>query len=114
MHRPASPTAPRSTEQGFTLSEFIVVLLVFLGLIAIVVVSLRGIDNESADRDCRSELRAAKAAAERYRAERGDYPSDVAQLREAGFLASGEVTHYAVTVDINGDIVYKAIGSRCA
>ena len=115
MHRRplVSTRRPARQQDGFTISEFLVVMVVFIALIMIVVVSLRGIDKGSAERDCRSELRSVKAATQRYRAERGDYPADVGELREAGFLESGEVTHYAVAVNGEGTVVFKPVGSRC-
>lgn len=110
-HRPATSTRH---ERGFTIAELVLVLAVFAGLIFIAVVSVNGIDDESAARDCRSELRAIKAATERFYAEVGFYPPDDKALQDAGFLDQNETPNWkVVTFDDADGPTYKRVGSRC-
>ncbi len=56
------PSAVHATRRsrsaaGFTISEFLVVMAVLGLLIGIVITSVNGINGESDERDCRTELR---------------------------------------------------------
>lgn len=104
----------RHPERGFTISELVLVLAVLGGLIAIVVVSVRGIDDESAARECRTELRALKAASERFKAELTVYPPDDQALQDAGYLDLADTPNWkVVTFDDDDGPVYKPVGDRC-
>ena len=101
-------------ERGFTISELVVVLAVFAGLIMIVVVSLNGIDEDAAARECQTELRSIKAASERFYAEVGFYPPNDQALQDAGFLDLEETPNWkVVTIDEDAGPTYKRVGSRC-
>lgn len=73
--RPArrGPTGPRSEEEGFTLVELLVVVLVIGVLVAIAVPTFIGQRERAYDAAVTSELRAASIALESYRAQNGDY-----------------------------------------
>ena len=104
----------RSNEQGFTIFELVLVLVVFASLIAIVLVSVNGIDEESASRECQTELRAIKAATERFYAEVGFYPPDDRALQDADFLDLDESPNWkVVTFDDADGPTYKRVGDRC-
>lgn len=110
----ARPSTTRTNEQGFTISELVVVLAVFLGLIMIVVVSVRGIDDDAAARECQTELRAVKASSERFKAELGVYPPDDKALQDAGYMRLDESPNWkVVTLDPDSPPIYKRVGDRC-
>lgn len=105
-------TRPRG-EGGFTISELLLVVGVFAALIAIVVWSVNGITKDSDERTCRNELRAIKAASERFNAELGQYPSNLDELFASDFVQPEDIPDYRVQTDINGDPEYIPVGSRC-
>ncbi|MFN8017450.1 MAG: prepilin-type N-terminal cleavage/methylation domain-containing protein [Acidimicrobiales bacterium] len=104
----------RSSQAGFTISELVLVLVVLGGLITIAVVSLRGIDRESAKRECRTELRALKAQSERFKAELSIYPPNDQALQDAGYLDLGDTPNWrVVTIDDADGPSYQPVGDRC-
>lgn len=109
---PASPT--RRTDAGFTISEVAAVLVVFAGLVWVIVVSVRGLDDDVAARECRSELRTLKAAVEQFRGQGGFYPEDDAMLEAAGILDRSETPNWRVVTAPGDDRPrYEPEGSRC-
>lgn len=113
--RGATPTRSTSYgEGGFTISELVVVLVVLAALVMIAVTSVRGIDRESAGRDCRSELRTIKAATAQFKAQAGFYPPDDAALEAAEILERSETPNWkVVTTDQEAGPQYRPQGSRC-
>lgn len=104
----------RDGQAGFTIAEFVLVAVVITGLIVVAVVSLNGINDESDARECRSELRALKAASERFKAELTVYPVDDQKLEDAGFLSLDETPNYkVVTEGPDGEPQYVPVGDRC-
>ena len=104
----------RGSSSGFTISELVAVLVVFAGLVFVVVISLNGIDDESASRECRDELRALKAQTERFYAELGFYPPDDQALKDAGFLDLDDTPNWkVVTYSAEDGPRYKRVGGRC-
>lgn len=100
---------------GFTFSELALVLVVLGGLMATVVWAVSGIDDESAKRECRTELRTLKAATEQFKAEFGIYPPDDAALANLDILAESETPNWkVVTVDEAAGPEYRPEGGRCA
>lgn len=113
MSAPRSPNL--SSQSGFTISELVLVLVVVVGLITIAAVSISGLDDDSAARDCRSELRALKAASERFKAELGIYPPNFQALEDAHLLTPEDTPNWkVVTVDDASGPQYEPVGSRCA
>lgn len=111
--RRSRPTA-LADERGFTLSELALVLVVFVGLVTVAVVSVRGIDSRAAERECRTELRALKAATERFKAQLRIYPPDDQALLDAGVLALEDTPNWkVVTVDEEAGPEYVPVGNRC-
>lgn len=111
---------PRTTPQGrtpgqggFTISELVLVLGVFAFLIGIVVVSVGGIESGTSDRDCRTELRALKAATETFNSTLGVYPPDEQALDDAGMLAPSKTPNWDVAVGSDGQPEYRQVGD-CA
>jgi type II secretory pathway pseudopilin PulG len=109
---PAQPV--RRSSAGFTISEVVVVLAVFAGLVWVIVASVRGLDDDAAERECRSELRRLKAAVEQFHGEGGFYPADDGMLEQAGILDRSETPNWRVVTAGNGRPRYEPEGSRCA
>jgi prepilin-type N-terminal cleavage/methylation domain-containing protein len=104
----------RRSEQGFTISELVLVLVVFGSLIAVVVFSVSGIDNDSATRECQTELRAIKAASEQFYAELNFYPPNDKALQDAKLMDVSESPNYrVVTPDGATAPTYEPVGDRC-
>jgi len=112
----SAPRSPHCTSQaGFTISEFVLVLVVVVGLITVAVVSISGLDDDRAARDCRSELRTLKAASQRFKAELGIYPPSFQALEDAHLLTPADTPNWrVVTVDEAAGPRYEPVGSRCA
>lgn len=81
-------------EDGFTLVELLVVVLVLAALIAIAVPTFTGQREGAWDAAVRSELRSASIALESYRAQNGAYSSDALEPGSTwGFEASGNLDY---------------------
>lgn len=98
-------------QAGFTIAELVLVLGVFLVLIGIVVVSVGGIESGTEDRDCRTELRALKAATETFKSNVGFYPPDDQALDDSGILRLGKSPNFDVSLDPDGKPQFNAVGS---
>jgi type II secretory pathway pseudopilin PulG len=109
-----TPRALRS-ERGFAISELVLVLVVVAALIAVVVISLDGIDDQSAERECQTELRAIKAASEQFYAELNFYPPNDQALKDANLMELSESPNWRVVTE-KGETepTYEPVGSRCA
>jgi Tfp pilus assembly protein PilE len=81
------PARPRlRDERGFTLSEFLLVAVFVVGLVAVALSGVRGIHDANARSDCQTELRSLKLAVERYHAHSGTYPENWGQLISSKFV----------------------------
>jgi general secretion pathway protein G len=70
----------RQAEGGFTLIELLLVIVILGVLAAVVVLSVRGISNNSESAACEATQTAVITANEAYRAQIGSYPADTAAL----------------------------------
>ena len=101
----------RRGEAGFTVSEAVLVLVVFIGLVVVITVSVGGLRSDADQRDCRSELRAIRSASVRYQADVGTFPPNKAELLQVSYLAEEDAPNYEVSpVGGNGDPTYPATG----
>ena len=115
MSSPVPAVRDRRSERGFVMSEFVLVVVVVAALIAIVIVSLNGIDDQSASRECQTELRAIKAASEQFYAELNFYPPNDQALKDANLMELAESPNYrVVTPDGASKPTYEPVGTRCA
>jgi prepilin-type N-terminal cleavage/methylation domain-containing protein len=102
-------------QRGFTISELVLVLVVLGVLVTIAVVSVRGIDEDNAETECRTELRALKAASEEFKAQLGIYPPDDQALEDAALLTLEDTPNWkVVTAGSSGSPSYVPEGDRCA
>jgi len=105
---------PRRRDAGFTISELVLVLAVFAGLLAIAIVSVRGIDRDSATSKCQSELRRLKAATEQFKAELGFYPPNDQALQDAAMLDRRDTPNWRVeTISDEDGPAFLPVGDRC-
>lgn len=96
----------RRADDGFTLIELLMVIIILAILAAVVVFSVRAIDDNGEQAACEAEVRAVETAVEAHYAEVGNYPTDVQDLVDLGFLRSapGDASNItaATTVDADG------------
>jgi prepilin-type N-terminal cleavage/methylation domain-containing protein len=96
----------RRQDGGFTLIELLMVIIILAILAAVVVFSVRAIDDNGEQAACEAEVRAVETAVEAYYAEEGDYPGTVAVLVTDGYLRSdpGEASNIvpATTISATG------------
>ena len=64
----------REKESGFTLIELLIVIVIIGILSAVVVFSVRGINNNSATNACKSDVNTLQSAVEAYYAQAKTYP----------------------------------------
>jgi general secretion pathway protein G len=67
-------------EDGFTLVELLVVIVILGVLSAVVVFSVSGISNNSEKSACKSDFKSMQVAVEAFRAEKGAWPTDLNAL----------------------------------
>ena len=112
-HRPTRHRVA-SDASGFTISEFVLVVVVLVGLISVVVVSVNGIGDDRDERECRTELRAIKAAAEQFQAELGTPPANDQALEDAYLLKLEETPNWKVVSNPGDDHPrFVPQGDRC-
>lgn len=79
----------RQQEGGFTLIELLLVIVILGVLAAVVVLSVRGISNNSEEAACEATRTSVITAAEAHYAQHGNYPTAVDGLETAGLLNVG-------------------------
>lgn len=70
----------RGDEGGFTLIELLIVIVILGILAAIVVFAVQNLTGQSATAACQAEYKTLETAAEAYKAQIGNYPSDLPTL----------------------------------
>ncbi|MDZ5619761.1 prepilin-type N-terminal cleavage/methylation domain-containing protein [Nocardioides sp. HM23] len=102
----------RRDDNGFTLIELLMVIIILAILAAVVVFSVRAIDDNGEQAACEAEVRAVETAVEAFYADRGQYPDTVQDLVDEGFLRDdpGEASNLAPGTTIDDDGVMSANG----
>ena len=76
----------RKDEQGFTLIELMVVVIIIGILVAIAVPLYGGVQARARDNACAANVRTLNGAVAMYHAEEGSFPEDMTELAGSGFL----------------------------
>ena len=84
----------RDGEDGFTLVELLVVVLMLVALVGIAVPTFIGQQERAERAAVQSELRTAAIALESYRARNGEYSADALATPEYGFVRSLDVATF--------------------
>lgn len=104
----------RCGEQGFTLSELLLVVVFVVGLLVIAYSAASGIRSETATSDCQTQLRTLKMAAAEYQARRGAFPPDKETLVVEELVTRAEVERWDL-IAATGDAAptYRATDAAC-
>lgn len=96
-----------------TASEFILVAVFLVGLIAAAVWAITGINSDTASTNCETALRNLKIATEQYHAENDAYPVDKGVLIDLDYVEEDDVAGW--TLDLSNAVTptYTGTGS-CA
>lgn len=78
--------ARAESEEGFTLVELLIVIVILGVLAGIVVISVSGVSNNSVKAACKTDLGAINGASEAYYAQKGSAAADLDALVSGGFL----------------------------
>ena len=78
----------RDSESGFTLVELLVVIVIIGVLSGVVVFSVRGINNNSAQAACQSDVSTVNSALEAYYAQNKAYPAGTATVAVAALVTA--------------------------
>jgi len=76
----------RRNEQGFTLIELMVVVIIIGILVAIAVPLYGGVQARARDNACAANVRTLNGAMSMYYAENDSFPDEVEELETAGFI----------------------------
>jgi len=76
----------RRNEQGFTLIELMVVVIIIGILVAIAVPLYGGVQARARENACAANVRTLNGAVAMYHAETGEFPTEVSDLEDAGFI----------------------------
>jgi prepilin-type N-terminal cleavage/methylation domain-containing protein len=89
----------RSNEDGFTLVELLIVVVILGVLSGIVVFAVSAFNNDGVTAACKADMKNVEIADEAYFAKTGAHAADTAALVTAGYLKEApNSTKYTVTV----------------
>jgi prepilin-type N-terminal cleavage/methylation domain-containing protein len=93
-------------ESGFTLVELLVVVIILGILAAIVVFSVRGVNDKSQEAACNADLHMLMSAQEANFAMNGSWAHSQAELMDAGFIAKPS-TYYTIKPPVPPLVTYR-------
>ncbi|MPY92966.1 MAG: prepilin-type N-terminal cleavage/methylation domain-containing protein [Acidimicrobiia bacterium] len=102
-------------DEGFTLVELLVVIVILGVLSAVVMFSVAGITNDSKQNACEANVKSVQVASEAYRATNGSYAPNLQELVDANLLRDvpgGPLQSPYMTFTVEGGtITYSGDGS---
>ena len=106
----------RRNEDGFTLIELLIVIVILGVLAGIVVFAVSGINDDSKDSACKSDVKNVEIAVEAYYAQNKNYPTaaNVQTVLVPGYLHSwptGTTITYALAT-VNGKPSFTVTGDN--
>lgn len=101
-------------QQGFTLSELLLVVVFVVGLLLVAFTAARGIRSETATSNCQTQLRTLKMAAAEYQARREVFPADKRTLVSEELVDPSEVDLWDLSwAEGDPEPTYRAVASDC-
>jgi prepilin-type N-terminal cleavage/methylation domain-containing protein len=97
-------------EDGFTLTELLIVIVVLGILAGIVVFAINTFTSDSRLTACKADKRTVEIAAEAYKAKVGSYPTTFTELTTGGAYLKSQPTNedYDIVLEANGVVkAYK-------
>lgn len=94
--------AARRNQNGFTLTELLIVIVILGVLAGIVVFAVAGITDRGTKSACQADVRTVQTAVEAYHAEKNAYPATITLLTDPTVKLLREVpnsTKYTVSLD---------------
>src|SRR5690242_9062274 len=96
---------PPKTEQGFTLMELLIVIVVMAVISGIAVFALSGTTASALVAACKADASTVEAAADAYHSQVGQWPAGPGDLAASGYLRSTpSSSHYSISVGSKGEI----------
>ena len=99
----------RKNEQGFTLIELMVVVIIIGILVAIAVPLYGGVQARARDNACMANVRTLNGAMAMYYAEHYEFPGDVGELESAGFIQEIPECPNDPELDSEDDVAYEIV-----
>lgn len=101
-------------DDGFTLVELLIVIVILGILAAVVVVAVSGINDRGQASACQTDAQSIRTAQEAYWSQKGSYADGQPTLVEEGFLSSESTLHETGSPDGGSTFTVTPLGSTCA
>ena len=100
----------RNSEEGFTLVELLVVIVILGILAAVAVFAVGGVTDRGKASACKADIASVSVASEAYYAQNGSYAANIDALVTESFLRSAPGTGSGYTITYSGGAVSSTPG----
>ena len=104
----ASATTPPARDEGFTLTELLIVIVILAVLAGVVIFSMRGVTSEARQASCATERRTVESAVDSYILLNGN---PLPTLDEEALIAAGLLQSESPLFDVQGGAVVPQPGA---